>query len=86
MVVGDGATTTDDSTFAVSPMMATSDDYWKISTASIEEMTKKYEYRIKSNKMEMKRRALMAEKIAWDAIDHYCTEVVKRKYFDSQDV
>ena len=76
----------DESNSATKDVSTYGDDHFKISTACLEEMVLKYEYRIKANKMEVKRRALMAEKIAWDAVDKYCTEAVQGGYFTSQEV
>jgi hypothetical protein len=73
--------------FTVSEVTAYGDENFKISSESIQNLTSKFEYRIKANKMELKRRALLADKIAWDAVEKYCSErVVKTKFFDSQDI
>ena len=86
--VGEGHrnNTSSDGSFPVSECMAFGDEYWKVADDSLRELSSKYEYRIKANKMELKRRGLIAEKIAWDAIEKYCTEEVKKSYFDSQDI
>ena len=73
--------------FTVSEVTAYGDENFKISSESIQNLTLKYEYRIKANKMELKRRALLADKIAWDAVEKYCTErFMKTTFFDSQDI
>ena len=73
--------------FTVSEATAYGCQSFKIANESIQELTTKYEYRIKANKMELKRRALMLDKIVWDAVEKYCTETfMKTTFFDSQDI
>lgn len=62
-----------------------SDDTWLYSDSSLDNLIRKYDYRMKALEVEKKRRLYLAEKIVLEAVNVYCAKTISTTLYDSQD-
>ena len=62
-----------------------SDETWLYADSCIDDLMKKYEFRVKALAIEKKRRLMLAEKIVLEAVNVYCAKTISTTLYDSQE-